>query len=130
VAQSDESGCGFIVLAVVGVYFFAPASWTNAVWYGVKYKVGLSEVHTDAKPTDCDFMHAPLGNKDCSYVAHVKAYNAKGVLVAGEDAPKYGRDTKTRDPIVSYDGGKNWDWYPGDFPDLTVASVQVFWRKE
>ena len=129
-AQSDESGCGLVILAAVGFYIFAPASWTNAVWYGVEYKVSPGDVHTDDKPKDCDFMHAPLGDKGCSYKAYVKAYNVGGVLVGGEGAPKYGHDTKTGRPIISYDGGKTWDWYPADFPDPKVASVQVFWRKE
>src|SRR5258708_38454293 len=71
----------------------------------------VADAHT--KPNDCDFIHAPLGDKGCSYKAHVKVYNADGVLVAGENAPKYGSDTKTAKPIISYDGGKNWDWYIG-----------------
>jgi hypothetical protein len=130
VAQSDDSGCGFMILAgVVGYFVFAPAGWINGVWYGFEYGVNMGDVHTDAKPNDCDFMHAPLGDKGCSYKAHVKAYNASGVMVGGE-APKYGHDTKTGRPIYSYDDGKTWDWYDADFPDLKVASVQVFWRKE
>jgi hypothetical protein len=131
VAQYDESGCAYWIVAVVGFfYIFAPASWTNAVWYAVEYKVSLGHVHTDAKPNDCDFIHAPLGDKGCSYKAYVKAYNAGGALVGGEDAPKYGHDTKTGRPIISYDGGKTWDWYAADFPDPKVATVEVFWRKE
>jgi hypothetical protein len=129
VAQSDDSGCVLVLLAVAGFYFFTPASWINAIWYGVEYKVSPGDVHTDAKPSDCDFMHSPLGDKGCSYKAHVKAYNSSGVLVDGE-APKYGRDTKTGSPIISYDGGKSWNWYAADLPDPKVASVQVFWLKE
>ena len=132
-SQSDDnfgSAVGFLVLAVVGFFIFGPTSCTNEVWYGVEYGVKMGDVHTDAKPTDCDFMHAPLGNKECSYKAHVKAYNAGGVLVGGEDAPKYGHDTKTGRPIFSYNDGKTWDWYPEDtLPDQKVASVKVFWIK-
>jgi hypothetical protein len=132
VAQSDESGCvgGFAILAAVGFFIFAPASWTNAVWYAIEYNVDLGDVHTDAKPSDCDFLHAPLGSKGCTYKSHVKAYNSSGVLIGGEDAPKYGHDTKTGKPIISYDDGKTWDWYAADLPNPKVASVQVFWRKE
>jgi hypothetical protein len=57
-------------------YIFAPASWTNGVWYGVEYGVSPSKVDTEPKPKDCDFIHSPLGDKGCSYKAHVKAYNA------------------------------------------------------
>jgi hypothetical protein len=89
---------------------------------------GFGDVRTDAKPNDCDFIHAPLGDKGCDYKAHVKVYNADGVLVAGENAPKYGSDAKTAKPIISYDGGKNWDWYIGAaVPNPKPKSVKVFW---
>jgi hypothetical protein len=133
VAQSDDSfGCFFLVLIVAGGYLaFSNYGWTNSLWYSVQYGVGYSDVQTDAKPNDCDFIHAPLGDKGCSYKAHVKVYNADGVLVAGENAPKYGSDTKTAKPIVSYDGGKNWDWYVGTtVPNPKPKSVRVFWVKE
>lgn len=60
----------------------------------------------------------------------MKVYNADGVLVAGE-APLYGSDTKTGKPIISYDGGKNWDWHTGaTVPNPKPKSVRVFWVKE
>jgi hypothetical protein len=131
VAQSEESGCGLLVLGVLALYFFVPAGWTNGAWYGVKYSVGPDKVDTDPKPKDCDFIHAPLGDKGCNYRALVRAYNAAGVLVGGEDAPKYSLDTKTSRPIISYDDGKTWDWYPeAGLPNRTVVSVKVFWLKE
>jgi hypothetical protein len=131
VAGSDEGGCGLVVLGVLALYFFVPASWTNGAWYGVRYNVEPGKVDTDPRPKDCDFIHAPLGDKGCSYKAHVRAYNAAGVLVGGEDAPKYGHDTKTGKPILSYDDGKTWDWYSeAKVPDPTVASVRVFWLRE
>lgn len=129
-AQSDESGCGLLIAGAVMFYIFAPASWTNGVWYGVEYGVSPSKVDTEPKPKDCDFIHSPLGDKGCSYKAHVKAYNAADVLVAGEYAPKYGHDTKTGRPIISYDEGKTWEWYSeATVPDPKVASVKVFWLK-
>jgi hypothetical protein len=130
-AQSEESGCGLVVLGVLALYFFIPASWTNGAWYGVKYSVSPEKVDTDPKPKDCDFIHAPLGDKGCSYRAHVRAYNASGVLVGGENAPKYSLDTKTGKPIISYDDGKTWDWSSeATVPNRTVASVKVYWLKE
>ncbi|WP_439408795.1 hypothetical protein ACNJX9_11255 [Bradyrhizobium sp. DASA03076] len=129
-AQSDDGAAVYFLFGLVALWFFAPDSWTNALWYGVKYQVGFDKVQTSTKPKDCDFMHAPLGDKGCSYKAHVKAYNASGALVSGEDAPKYGRDSKTGSSIISYNDGKTWDWYAGDVPDPKVASVVVFWLKE
>ena len=65
------------------------------VWYSVKYGVGFDDVHTDARPNDCDFIYAPLGDKGCSYKAHVQLSNADDVLVAGDNPPIYANDTKT-----------------------------------
>ena len=97
----------------------------------VQYHVGFGDVQTDTKPDDCDFLRAPLGSKGCSYKAHVTVLNADGVQVAGEGAPKYGNDTKTAKPIVSYDGGKNWNWYTeGAVPNQKPKHVRVFWVKE
>lgn len=134
VAQSDDSfGC--LVFLVIGgavlVFSSSSYSWSNAVWYSVEYGVSFNDVQTDAKPSDCDFLHAPLGDKGCTYKAHVKVFNADGVLVAGEDAPVYGSDTKTGKPIISYDGGKTWNWYDGaTIPNPKAKSVRVFWTKE
>jgi hypothetical protein len=133
VAQSDD-GCGtiFVLLIVAGGFFaFGNSGWSNSIWYAAEYGVGFSDVTTDTKPNDCDFIHAPLGDKGCSYKAHVKVYNADGVLVAGENAPQYGSDTKTAKPIISYDGGKTWDWFYGPaVPNPKAKSVRVFWVKE
>jgi hypothetical protein len=74
-------------------------------------------------------MRAPLGDKGCSYKAHVRVFNAEGDLVAGEDAPMFGSDTKTGKPIISYDGGKTWDWYSGTVPNPKPKSVRVFGSK-
>src|SRR6202035_202683 len=98
VAQSDD-GCGgiFLLFLVAGGFLaFSNYGWSNSLWYSVR--VGFGDVQTDAKPDDCDFIRAPLGAKGCSYKAHVKVYNADGVLVAGENAPKYGSDNKTAKP--------------------------------
>jgi hypothetical protein len=113
-----------------GFLAFSNYGWTNSIWYAAQYGVSFGDVLTDAKPKDCDFFRAPLGDKDCSYKAHVRVYNADGVLVADENAPKYGSDTKTGKPIVSYDDGKNWDWYIGaTVPNGKPKSVMVYWVK-
>jgi hypothetical protein len=80
----------------------------------VEYGVPFDAVQTDVRPRDCDFMMAPLGDKGCSYKAYVQAFNADAVLVAGENAPRYGSDSKTGKPIYSNDGGKTWNWYYGE----------------
>ena len=78
-AQSDEPlGCLLVpIFIAVGAWLaFSNGSWSNSLWYAARYHVGFGDVQTDAKPGDCDFLHAPLGSKGCSYKAHVKVLNA------------------------------------------------------
>ena len=132
--MSDSVG-GAVVWLLIGLGLFAwifmPDSWTNGIWYSVQYKVSFKDVYTNSKPSDCDWGHAPLGNKGCYYKAVVSAFNAAGDFVGGDAAPKYGKDTKTGKPIISYDGGKNWTWWAADTtPDLHVKTVRVEWIKQ
>jgi hypothetical protein len=76
------------------VFYLLSYSWTDSLWYSVRYGVEFRDVQME-RPHDCDFMRAPLGDKGCSYKSHVQVFNAEGELVAGENAPKYGSDTKT-----------------------------------
>jgi len=108
-----------------------PDSWTNGIWYGAQYKVPFRDVHTSNKPSDCDWTYAPLGNKGCYYKAVVGAFNAAGDLVGGDNAPQYGKDSKTGKPIISYDGGNTWRWSSADTPpDLRIKTVRVEWIKQ
>jgi hypothetical protein len=125
---------GFIVFLVImyllGWHDVLHASWTNAVWYAVRYQVSPGQVISHSKPTDCDWTRAPLGNKGYSYKATVNGYNAAGELVAGDNAPKYSRDTNNGKPIISYDDGKTWTWFSGPAPpDPKVKSVLALWEK-
>jgi hypothetical protein len=127
----DDWPWGFLIIVGLFAWFFwVPYSWTNAVWYAVKYRVSIDQVHTDDKPSDCDWGRAPLGNKACHFKAVVTAYNAAGVVVGGDDAPKYGHDSKTGQPIVSYDDGKTWAWLPASaIPDPKIKTVTIRWAK-
>jgi len=69
----------------------------------------IDQVHTNDKPSDCDWSRAPLGNKGCSYKAVVYAYNAAGYLVAGD---KYVQG-----------------WAPQATADPKVKTVRVEWTK-
>jgi hypothetical protein len=134
---SDNSGCLSPIAVGLLVWAFWPDSWTNTLnswtdtlWYAAEYKVSMDNVHTNKKPKDCDWMRAPLGDKGCHFKRIVAAFNASGEQVGGDDAPKYSRDTKTGKPIVSYDNGKTWGWFPApEAPDLKVKNVEVRWTK-
>jgi hypothetical protein len=121
----------FILPALI-IWFILPNRWTDLIVYSTVYSVSTRQVHWNDKPTDCDWGHAPLGDKGCHYKKSVTAYNAAGNVVAGDDAPTYGKDTKTGKPIISYDNGKTWTWLPEDAPtasDLQVKSVDIGWIK-
>jgi hypothetical protein len=124
------SGWIGIAAFVFFIGYIGSSGWFNAIWYGVEYGVDPFIVSVDSKPKDCDFMHAPMGNKECHYDAKATAYNAVGEVVGGANAPKYSHDIKTGKPIVSYDDGKTWDWFYGaDIPDTKIKSVVVTWSK-
>ena len=62
-------------------------------------QISIANVHVDPQPGDCDFMHAPLGEKGCHYEFLVSAYNANGHMVGGNHAPKGAtRSAKTGKP--------------------------------
>ena len=81
-------GLGFLGLIVLCIWVILPDSWTDKIRYSVEDSIDMAQVHRADVPTDCDFMHAPLGNKDCHYKKTVTAYNAVNYPVAGDDAPK------------------------------------------
>lgn len=131
-ASNDDGGGLFLFLAAgVALFLYSDSSWSNSLWYSFKYDVGFDSVQTGIKPKDCDFLQAPLGLKSCSYKAQVKVYNSDQISLAGETPPRFGKDAAGK-PIISYDGGKNWDWYVGTSHDdpTKAKTVVVYWVKE
>jgi len=49
--------------------------WTDKVWYSVRYDADFKNVCVDKRPMDCDFFHAPLGNKGCEYKKRTIVYD-------------------------------------------------------
>jgi hypothetical protein len=90
---------GLFLLAVLAVIVWSilPDRLTDKIKYSAEYSVEPAQVHWNDKPTDCDFMHAPLGEKSCHYKKTVSAYNAAGYLVGGDDATQY---AKNANPFV------------------------------
>ncbi len=41
--------------------------WTDRVWYSSKYGATWKNVDVQKRPFDCDFFHAPIGDKGCHY---------------------------------------------------------------
>jgi hypothetical protein len=125
--MNDWSGAVSIWVVIYLLISYVPdSSWVNAIWYGLKYQVAVTQVHTNDKPSDCDWTHSPLGSKGCHYKSAVGTYNDAGGLIAADAAmPKHAR-SKDGDPTVSYDGGKNWQW---DTSATKIKNVIVEWIK-
>jgi hypothetical protein len=129
----NDDDKGYLIIFFVIAALIAANYWAGGIqkaWYSVRYMVLPDHVRMDAEPKDCDFMHAPLGDKGCHYEAAVAAYNAEGDWVGGDDAPKFGHDTKTGKTIVSYDAGKTWAWFSADIPNPKIDVVLVTWVKK
>jgi hypothetical protein len=58
---------------LVGFYFLLswPGSkldrWTDRFWYSSRYGAAWKNVDVQKRPFDCDFLHAPIGDKACHY---------------------------------------------------------------
>jgi hypothetical protein len=61
------------VIAVVAagptfaLWLITPNSIRYPALYSWKYSVPFSSVHVDRQPKDCEWSHAPIGEKDCHY---------------------------------------------------------------
>jgi hypothetical protein len=108
--ESSDRLLGFLGLAIIGVgIWIYSAGGIEAALFSWKYWVTPDKVHVDAKPSDCNFFTAPLGDKGCHYDMYVNAYNAAGALVTGDFAPKNMRppsDPKIVQVIVTWSSRK------------------------
>jgi hypothetical protein len=50
---------------------FVPESWRDLFNYSSKYNIQNDSVHFTPKPKDCDWGHAPIGDKGCHYKKQV-----------------------------------------------------------
>ncbi len=67
----------FVIVFVISGWSGSWADrWTDKLWYSVKYDTDFKNITVGKRPTDCDWLHAPLGDKDCHYQ---KATNVFGV---------------------------------------------------
>ena len=61
------------IWAAVFVAITACFSWVGPSVYSIKYALSADKIYLDPKPPDCDFWHAPVGNKGCHYQSVVIA---------------------------------------------------------
>src|SRR5712691_9995158 len=70
--------------------------WNSKLRYSLWYSVDYDQVTIQKKPTDCNFFHAPLGDKDCHYDPKVST------VQIGVGTNLWGGQS------ISYDEGTTW----------------------
>src|SRR5258708_2753054 len=104
--SSSDLGAGIGCLAVLaiigaGIWWILPDSWTDPIKYSWIYdKVTSSSVLYTEKPKDCDFMHAPLGDKGCHYKKVVNGFNSAGYLIVCYNSPCSSNNKQTDNVVV------------------------------
>jgi hypothetical protein len=74
-------GFAFLAIGVVLLYL-----WLTPTSFLLNREYGLQSSHVLAEkvPTDCDFMSAPLGKKNCHYEQQVTLLDSQGDVIGGE----------------------------------------------
>jgi hypothetical protein len=103
---------GAIILILL-LYDWGSEVWHSKLRYVIQYQVGFAKVVKPMEPHDCEWLSAPLGNKNCHYEAQVQSIRTS-------------TSTEAK-PIVSYDEGKTWVANEGVPP--VESRVFVTWLK-
>jgi hypothetical protein len=125
--SSSESllGCvGILILYAAGTAVYYVYGWAtdSQSWYAMRYSIPGEKVIRPAKPHDCEWSAAPLGEKNCHYRAMVSTIKSA--------MDQHGK------AMTSYDDGKTWYMNDGsDFTDTPIpnnvkaTSVSVAWER-
>jgi hypothetical protein len=133
--HTDLGGLVGLVLIWLAVVIWVPDLWNSKLRISLWYSVGYEQVTIQKEPTDCNFFHAPMGNKDCHYDRQVSTVRVGtnqwgGQSISYDEGKTWTQTAKSQngDPIVSNDGGKSWST---EFvPPLTKPEVVLSWEKK
>lgn len=60
-----------LIIVTVGFAVYLSSYLTpDSAFYAWRYDLNVRDIHLDKQPTDCEWFHAPLGDKDCHYSKH------------------------------------------------------------
>jgi hypothetical protein len=73
--KNTSHGSSFSEVIWLLVFIFFLSGWsgskldrfTDRLWYSVADDTDWKNVNVTNRPTNCDFLHAPMGSKSCSY---------------------------------------------------------------
>jgi hypothetical protein len=101
------------LIAVVVVLSLGEKACHSTLRYAAQYHVSYDQVTVDKQPHDCEWLTAPLGDKNCHYDAEARIIRT-------------GHREGTGQPVVSFDDGKTWEDNSGS--KLSPA-VYITWKK-
>jgi hypothetical protein len=117
----ESRGFSGVATLIVLVWLFTFASsprWLMKLWYSFSYDVNYDQVTIEKKPTDCEFLHSPLGSKDCHYSREVSSIRVK---IVNLEPPRGSIN------YVSFDDGRTWTVDDGSPP--AKRQVLVYWKR-
>lgn len=86
--------------------------WTTFTSTKVKLEsqYGLTDGHVQVmkQPKDCEFVTAPLGEKNCHYEKRIALLNSKGELIGGDEVMPDGKHVITEPKEKVTDVFVNW----------------------
>jgi hypothetical protein len=103
----------WFALSAFAIFYGCTEAWHSKTKYAVQYGVSYTQVTKSKEPHDCDWLTAPVGDKNCHYDPQ-----ARTVRTATSTTGK---------PIVSYDDGKTWS--PNDSLPPAEPAVYITWQK-
>jgi len=115
--RSGFVGLAWTALLLIAIFVWIPDLWHTKTRYAWSHGVSTDQVTIDKRPKDCDFFHAPIGDKACKYKRQVSTVQVKSEYSATTGAVHY----------VSYDDGKTWS-VDTSVP-ATQPQVSISWEK-
>jgi hypothetical protein len=103
----------WLILIIFTIFYWCREAWYSKIRYAVQYGVSYTQVTKPNEPHDCDWLTAPIGNKNCHYDPQVLTVRTA--------------TSTTGKPIVSYDDGKTWS--DNDSQPPIEPSVFIAWQK-
>jgi hypothetical protein len=126
----------YAILFYYIIFVWIPNAWYSKTRFAFQYSLEYDQVTVDKKPHDCDWLRAPLGDKECKYNREVSVQEVKPNAWGGQstsiDEWKTQSDfamNANGEHIYSSDKGKTWmldPYYSGP----RKPAVSVYWTKK
>jgi len=107
--KSSTWDLGGIVGAVIALFVLNGVwhwAWYSKLRYSIQYEVPFSQITIDKEPHDCEFLKAPIGEKDCHFGAEVTTTTTTEPDT--ENPSVRTTHNGIGETMVSFDDGKTW----------------------